>query len=145
MLRPEQMSKVSMTGSKRVMGDVIETVHDLQLLHITDYDDSWEGFTAGDPVEGAEAASDKLVTVRSLESILDVDEEDAGPTRIVTDQAIEEELEGLRHKVNELDDRRDDLRDQLRNVEERHGALEPFARLGIDIDLLSGYRTIDVA
>jgi len=145
MLRPEQMSKVSMTGSKQVMDDVIETVHDLRLLHLTDYDGSWTGFSAGDPIEGAETASDKLVTVRSLESILDVGEEDAGPTRIVTDQAIEEELEGLRHRVNELDDRHDEFRSELRDVEERLDAVEPFARLGIDLDLLSGYRTLDVA
>ncbi|MFC4359549.1 V-type ATP synthase subunit I [Halobium salinum] len=145
MLRPEQMSKVSVTGSKRVMGDVIETVHDLRLLHVSDYDESWAGFSAGDPIEGAEEASDKLVTVRSLESILDVDDEDAGPTRIVTDEAIEEELEGLRHRVNELDDRRDEIRDQLRDVEERLDVMEPFATLGIDLDLLSGYRTLDVA
>ena len=96
MLRPEQMSKVSVTGSKRVMDPVIETVHDLNLLHVTEYDNSWDGFDPGDPVAGAETASDKLVTVRSLESILDVDEEDAGPTRIVTDDALEEELADVR-------------------------------------------------
>ncbi|SFR36661.1 V/A-type H+-transporting ATPase subunit I [Halogeometricum rufum] len=145
MLRPEQMSKVSVTGSKRVMDPVVETVHDLNLLHVTEYDNSWEGFSPGDPVEGAESASDKLVTVRSLESILDVDEEDAGPTRIVTDDALEAELEEIRTEVNELDDERQRLRQQLRDLEERIGTMEPFEDLGIDLDLLSGYDTIDVA
>ena len=32
MLRPERMSKVSVTGSKAVMGDVVEAVHDLHLV-----------------------------------------------------------------------------------------------------------------
>ncbi|MUV57962.1 V-type ATP synthase subunit I [Halogeometricum sp. CBA1124] len=145
MLRPEQMSKVSVTGSKRVMDPVVETVHDLNLLHVTEYDNSWDGFSPGDPVEGAESASDKLVTVRSLESILDVDEEDAGPTRIVTDDALEAELEEIRTEVNELDDERQRLRQQLRDLEERIGTMEPFEDLGIDLDLLSGYDTIDVA
>jgi V/A-type H+-transporting ATPase subunit I len=139
------MSKVSVTGSKRVMDPVVETVHDLNLLHVTEYDNSWEGFDPGDPVEGAESASDKLVTVRSLESILDVDEDDAGPTRIVTDDALEAELEEIRTEVNELDDERQRLRQQLRDIEERVDTMEPFEDLGIDLDLLSGYDTLAVA
>ncbi|MDS0296487.1 V-type ATP synthase subunit I [Halogeometricum luteum] len=145
MLRPEQMSKVSVTGSKRVMDPVIETVHDLNLLHVTEYDNSWDGFDPGDPAAGAETASDKLVTVRSLESILDVDKEDAGPTRIVTDDALEAELEEIRTKVNELDDERQALRQDLREIEERIDAMEPFEDIGIDLDLLSGYDSIQTA
>jgi len=145
MLRPEQMSKVSVTGSKAVMDEVIETAHDLNLLHVTEYDGSWEGFYPGDPIEGAEEASDRLVTVRSLESILDVDDEDAGPTRIVTDEALEEELEEIRTRVNDLDDRRQELRQEIRDVEDRIDAIDPFVDLGIDLDLLSGYDTLQVA
>jgi V/A-type H+-transporting ATPase subunit I len=145
MLRPEQMSKVSVTGSKGVMSEVIETVHDLNIVHVTDYDGSWEGFTNGDPMEGAEDASDKLVTVRSIESILDIDAEDGGPSRIVTDEALEAELAEVRERVTELDDRRDEVRSELREVEERLDNVEPFAALGIDMDLLSGYETVDVA
>src|SRR6056297_2691636 len=105
MLRPEQMSKVSVTGSKKVMDDVVETVHDLNLLHVTEYDGSWDGFKQGTPAASAESASEKLVTIRSIESILDVDEEDAGPTRVVSDEAFEADLAEVRGRVNELDDR----------------------------------------
>jgi V/A-type H+-transporting ATPase subunit I len=144
MLRPEQMSKVSVTGSKGVMDDVVEAVHDCNLLHVTEYDGTWEGFEPGTPIDGAETASEKLVTVRSIESILDVDDEDAGPTRIVTEDALEDELAEIRERVNELEDRRDDLRGELNRVDERLSAVEPFATLGIDLDLLSGYDTLDV-
>ncbi|MFB6159982.1 MAG: V-type ATP synthase subunit I [Haloferacaceae archaeon] len=145
MLRPEQMSKVSVTGSRRVMDDVVEATHEQHLLHVTEYDGSWTGFEPGDPVEGAEEASDKLVTVRSLESILDVDEDDAGRSRILGDEELETELASVRERVNELDDRRDELRDELRSVEERIEAAEPFAELGIDLDLLRGYDSLQVA
>jgi V/A-type H+-transporting ATPase subunit I len=138
------MSKVSVTGSKGVMDDVVEAVHDCNLLHVTEYDGSWEGFEPGNPIGGAEAASEKLVTVRSIESILDVDAEDAGPTRIVTDEALEEELGEIRDRVNDLEDRRDEIRTELGDVEEQIAAVEPFATLGIDLDLLSGYETLDV-
>jgi V/A-type H+/Na+-transporting ATPase subunit I len=145
MLRPEQMSKVSVTGSRTVMPEVIETVHGLNLVHLSDYDGSWEGFDPGNPIEGADEASDKLVTVRSLESILDVDDDDAGPQRIVTDDALDDELEDIRAQVNELDDRRNELEDELRAVEDRIDSMEPFADLGIDLDLLSGYDSLQVA
>ncbi|MCD2202913.1 V-type ATP synthase subunit I [Halobacterium sp. KA-6] len=145
MLRPERMSKVSVTGSKRVIDDVIETIHDLNLVHLSDYDGEIEGFDNGNPMEGADDASEKLVTVRSLESTLDIDEADAGPTRIVTEEALETELEEIRVEVNELDDRYSELEDELRDVEERIDAVEPFADLGIDLDLLSGYDSLQVA
>ncbi|MDS0259849.1 V-type ATP synthase subunit I [Haloarcula sp. S1CR25-12] len=144
MLRPEKMCRVSVTGSKRVMDSVVEAVHDLDMLHVTEYDGSWDGFEPGDPVEGADEASDQLVTVRALESILDVDAEDAGPTRLVTDEALDEDLEAVRTKVTELDDRRDELRDDLRAVEDQISTMEPFVQLGIDLDLLRGYDTLAV-
>ena len=145
MLRPKQMSKVSVTGSKRVMEPVVEAVHELNLLHVSEYDGSWEGFDQGTPEAGAEDASDKLVTVRSIESILDVDSADAGPTRIVTDDALDEELADVRERVNELDDRRTALREELRTVEERLATMQPFVDLGIDLDLLQDYDTLEVA
>jgi len=82
---------------------------------------------------------------RALESILGVDDEDAGPTRLVTDEALEEELEDVRTEVTELDDRRDEVRDDLREVEDQIATMEPFVRLGIDLDLLRGYDTLAVA
>jgi V/A-type H+-transporting ATPase subunit I len=145
MLRPERMSKVSVTGSKAVMETVVETVHDLNLLDVTEYDGSWEGFEPGDPAAGAEESSERLVTVRALESILDLDAEDAGPTRIVTDEALDEELEEIRTRVNDLDDRRKELESEIRSIDDDLEAIEPFVDLGIDLDLLSGYETLDVA
>ncbi len=145
MLRPERMSKVSVTGSRQVLRDVIETVHGLNLVHVTEYDGSWEGFEPGDPVQGAEEAADRLVTVRALESTLGIEAEDAGPRRVISEDELVAELEELREEVNALDDRRDEARSELRRIEERIEAAEPFVDLGIDLDLLQGYDTLEVA
>ncbi|MFU1782739.1 V-type ATP synthase subunit I [Haloarcula japonica] len=144
MLRPEKMCRVSVTGSKRAMEQTIEAVHDLDMLHVTEYDGSWDGFEPGNSLDGTNEVSDKLVTVRSLQSILAVSEEDAGPTRVVTDDAIEDQLETVRTEVNELDDRRDEVRDELRTVEDRINTMAPFVTLGIDLDLLRGYDSLSV-
>ncbi len=139
------MSKVSVTGSKGVMDDVIETVHDINLVHLSDYDGSWEGFDNGNPVGDADEASEKLVTVRSIQSILDVSDDHAGPSRIVTDEALDEELESVRTEANGLDDRRTELENELREVEERIGSMAPYAGLGVPLHLLSGYDSLRVA
>ncbi|WP_276273064.1 V-type ATP synthase subunit I [Haloarcula litorea] len=145
MLRPEKMCRVSVTGSKRVMDDTIEAVHGLDMLHVTEYDGSWDGFEPGDPVEGADEAADKLVTVRSLQSILGVDEDDAGSSQLVPDDALDGKLEEIRREVTELEDRRNELEAELRDVEERIDTMEPFVTLGIDLDLLRDYDTLSVA
>ena len=144
-LRPKRMSRVSVTGSRRVLEETIETVHELNLVHLTDYDGSWDGFDPGDPIEGAEDAASKLVTVRALESTLDISEEDAGRTRIIDDDELDAELEETRERVNELDDRRSELRNELRSIDESIDGTRPFAALGIDLDLLSGYDSLTVA
>jgi len=143
MLRPERMSRVSVTGSRGVMADVIEAIHDLRLVDLQDYDGRWEGFAPGDPLAGAEAVSDQLVTVRSIETILDVDDLDADPARTVDDD-YEAELEAVRERVNELDDVRDELRDERRALQEALDGAAPFVALGIDLDLLAGYDSLTV-
>jgi len=144
MLRPEKMGRVSVTGSKAVLDDVVETAHDLNLLHLTEYDGGWEGFEPGSPREDADRASEVLVTVRSLESVLGVDESDAEGQPVLPDD-LYAEIEEVREQVNELDDRRDELTEELRSVEEELDAVRPFVQLGIDLDLLDGYDNLSVA
>lgn len=143
-LRPERMSKVSVTGSKRVIDDVIEAAYDHHSLHVTDYDDRYEGFEPGTSLEGAEDVNERLVTVRSLESILDVSEDDADGPGKLGDDALTAELEATRERVNELNDRRDDLRAEIRDRQEEIDRMEPFAELGIELDLLGGYDSLEV-
>ncbi|WP_408956942.1 V-type ATP synthase subunit I [Natrinema sp. 74] len=142
MLRPERMSKVSVAGSKGVMPTVIETVHELSLVHLSDYDGSWEAFDNGDPIEGADEASEKLVTVRALQSTLDLSADEAESGALTS--GWQDRLEEIRTRVNELDDRQTEIDDELRDVDERLDRVAPFAELGIDLDLLSGYETVDV-
>jgi len=138
------MSKVSVTGSKSVMDEVIETLHELHALHLTDYDGSWGSFDNGSPQEGADTFSERLVTVRGLESTLGVDRDEVTPPSSFDPEELDERLAAVRADVNELDDRRQGLRQERREVEDRIAAMEPLARLDIDLDLLRGYDAIEV-
>ena len=139
------MSRVSITGAKRVLDDVIETTHDRNLLHVTDYDGAWEGFEPGDPIAGADEAAERLVTVRSLESILDLDDDRDDTNEPVDTDDLADRLERVREAVNDCDDRRDDLRDEHRALDERADAMAPLETLGIDLDLLSGYDSLETS
>ncbi|WP_049897772.1 V-type ATP synthase subunit I [Halorubrum distributum] len=138
------MSRVSVTGSKRVIDDVIEAAYAHHSLHVTDYDDRYEGFDPGTSLEGAETVNERLVTVRSLESILDVDEDDADVARSLDDDELVDELERVRERVNELNDERDELQAAIRDRQEEIDRLEPFAELGIDLEYLRGYDSVEV-
>jgi len=145
MLRPERMSRVSITGSKRVMEDVIEATHSLDLLHLSEYTNAIDGFEPGSPIDGADTASNKLVTVRSLKTTLGVEDDYEGPTHVVEDDELADELEDVRQEVNQLDDRHDDLQEEIREVEDEIDRLAFFVDLGIDLDLLGGYDSLEVA
>ena len=144
MLRPERMSKVSVTGSRSVMDEVIEAIHDLNLVDITDYDGSWAGFEPGDPLAGSDETSSLLVTVRAIESTLELDDDDVG-TNVRPDLSnAEQRLEELRVEVTELEDRRETLRSDIREIDDRRERMEAFADLGIALELLWGYDSLAV-
>ncbi|MFC7186792.1 V-type ATP synthase subunit I [Halorubrum yunnanense] len=144
MLRPERMSKVSVTGSKRVIDDVIEAAYAHHSLHVTDYDERYEGFAPGESLDGAETVNERLVTVRSLESVLDVDGDEVGAADAIDDEALERELDDVRDRVNALNDRRDELQAEIRDRADEIDRMEPFADLGIELDLLGGYDSLEV-
>ena len=143
-LRPERMSKVSVTGSKRVIDDVIEAAYDHHSLHVTDYDERYEGFEPGHSLDGAETVNERLVTVRALESILDVEGDELDAASPIDDESLAAELTELRDRVNDLNDRRDELRSSIRDRQDEIDRMEPFAELGIDLDLLRGYDSLEV-
>ncbi|WP_460561319.1 V-type ATP synthase subunit I [Halorubrum pallidum] len=138
------MSKVSVTGSKRVIDDVIEATYDHHSMHVTDYDERYEGFEPGASLDGAEDVNERLVTVRSLESILDVDDADVDAARALDDEELAAELDDVRERVNELNDERDELQARIRDRQEEIDRMEPFADLGIELDLLGGYDSLEV-
>ncbi len=144
MLRPKRMSRVSVTGSKQTLDDVIEAIHDLELVHFIEYDGSWDGFEPGDPIQGADEASSDLVTVRSLQSILHVPEVLDEPPSEISSGDIQEQLPEIRDQVTSLDDKRRDLQDDIRDLADEIDTVTPFTDFPIPLDLLSGYDNLRV-
>jgi V/A-type H+-transporting ATPase subunit I len=66
-IKPAEMTKISITGPKSQLETTIDTLHDLNLLHIEDYDGELE---TGEPRDEAEELSELLVDIRSVLSKL---------------------------------------------------------------------------
>ncbi len=123
---------------------MIEATYEHHSLHVTDYDERYEGFEPGESLDGAEAVNERLVTVRSLESILDVEGDEIEVGGALDDAALEAELADVRERVNALNDEHDELRAEIRDRQEEIDRMEPFAELGIELDLLGGYESLEV-
>jgi V/A-type H+-transporting ATPase subunit I len=119
-------------------------MYDMRLVHITDYDGSWEGFEPGEPLPGSDETSSLLVTVRSIKSLLDIEGDDVDPEVSPDLSNATERLEEIRAEVNSLEDQRTECRERLRELDERRDRMEQFAGLGLDLDLLWGYDSLDV-
>ena len=91
------MTKVSATGPKKYLKDVIDTLHNLEILDIEDYQGELE---TGRPLEEAEDLSELLVDIRSLLSKM---------KDVETDEDTNFDLERIQDRYQELSDSIEDL------------------------------------
>jgi len=88
MLKPKQVSKITLFGSKKYMKQVIELLYESNVLHIVDFSKKSEEeniFDIGEPFLANEKYSDVLVKLRSLISNLQI----TGKPAMIRDTAID--------------------------------------------------------
>ena len=109
MLKPKQMSRLLIAGSRDQMAPVIAELYRHNLFHIEDYVDAgqegYEGFKIGTPLSGASEMSADLVKIRAIANTIAVraDDIDQGPScsRDELQAKIERELPSLEREVEE--------------------------------------------
>ena len=132
------MTKISVTGPKKYLNDVIDELHSLKVLDIEAYDGELE---SGEPFEEAEDLSQLLVDIRSLESKLpaiEVEEEDL-------------ELDEIENNVTEISDKIDRLKGKKERLERKISGLNDerkfFKRItgtGLTYEDLQGSENLDI-
>ncbi|MDY6768863.1 MAG: hypothetical protein SVW02_02020 [Candidatus Nanohaloarchaea archaeon] len=136
MIHPEEMTKISILGPKSQMRSVIDRLHELEALHIDEYRES-DAVDIGDPMEGAEDLSDRLVRIRSVKSQL--------PDGEVADTAaVPDDIEELGERVDEIDQELDRVATEQAEVQDRLALLERVQDLGLDLDDFQDYRSLDI-
>ena len=147
MLKPVEMTKISIVGSTRYLRKVSHILHELNLIHIEDYDESDEYFSLGKPFEESSRYSRYLVTLRSLLSYAKVSRESYEPKRVykvsdlnrILDKKISELEDKIYRKIAEIKE----LEDEIKKLQDEKKKLEPLSILGLPTELLTGYLNIE--
>jgi len=138
----QQMGRMVAAGNKEDLGQTVDILARLEALHIIDYDGSEDGFSLGSPEEGTEEVGRELVKARAAASVVEA----SGPARPVPAGPVRDSLGGeLPSKIDQvlLDSSRiDDLENEISSLAEEEEALSQISPLGIDLELLGGYKTI---
>ena len=137
------MGRLLAAGTKDKIDDVIDALASLNALHIIEYDGSDEGFNLGVPKEESEIVGKRLNKLRSAASIVDF----SGPKNPVSADKVRSELDGsLSKAVDELlekSTRLDSVEGRLSSLQEDEINIELLSSLGLDVELLSGYSTLN--
>ena len=137
------MGRLLAAGTKDKIDDVIDALASLNALHIIEYDGSDEGFNLGVPKEESEIVGKRLNKLRSAASIVDF----SGPKNPVSADKVRSELDGpLSKAVDELlekSTRLDSVEGRLSSLQEDESTIELLSSLGLDVELLSGYSTLN--
>ncbi|MFB6203018.1 MAG: V-type ATP synthase subunit I [Candidatus Nanohaloarchaea archaeon] len=139
-IKPAEMEKVSVTGPKKEVREVVEELHSLQLMDIDSYDGELD---TGEPFDEAEDLSELLVDIKSLKSKLP----DAGETGEVdfSIDEIQERLPELSEEVEQLIFRQESISREMEDLKEKRKFFRRLRGTGLDYSDLRGTENIRVA
>ena len=127
-IKPLEMTKISVTGPKSQLETVINTLYELEVMDLDEYDSGV--LESGEPFEEAEELSKTLVNLRSLLSKLPEQEENSTGEKSL--EEIQEESERLEEKVEEISQ---EIKALSRDKEEIQESLKTLKKLkGIELD-----------
>src|SRR3972149_132417 len=143
MLRPAPMTRALLVGPRDALEGVIEALYPLKPLHIVDHREGEFGFDIGKPLRQASDASEVLVKLRSIASVLQVEEpKEARPEDVSGD--IREKILSLELNISEEDSAKKKPRALLADLSRRIEELAPFAALPLDLADYRGYESLEV-
>ena len=143
MLRPERMSRALIVGPREKLEGTIEVLHSMKLLHIVDHHGGEETFPIGKPLAQAAELSDSLVKLRSIASILAVEEHLEKKEELKLAE-LRERILTLELNITEEDNARKKIESLLGDLSRRIEELRPFAALRLPLELYRGYESIVV-
>ena len=143
MLKPENMLKVTIVGSKEHLEQTISELHRLKVVHIEDHTKN-EFADIGSPFEKASLFSDALLKIRSLISIFNLKKEDAF-------NASEEKLAigKINSKINEMNKKYNELQEEIKSHQAKimrnnilMAELKKLGGIHVPLEAFSGYKSL---
>ncbi len=146
---PESMSRVVIVGTKSHLDEAIDTLYNLGAVHLIDHTvDADEGFTIGAPRPYTGKASERLLALKATEKDLGIRPKKAKFDPIAVED-IEAKIssntvESVHAEVMKAVDEKSKIDQQITDMEAQRENLEKLSKLSIDIDLYSGYESLEV-
>jgi len=146
MLRPVEMSRVVVAGSKGVMEPVVEKLHELRLLHLVNFSGSQNGFEMGKPIGKAKEYSEDLIKLRSMSRYLDI--KSKAPSVTFSESQVLSQKDDLINKVGaevtSTFERITEVDAEIKSKHDQANALRPLAVLPLPLEDYYGYESLAV-
>ncbi len=137
------MTRALIVGPRDDLEGIVEKLYALKVLHIVDHKEGEEGLGIGKPIGTATEASEILVKLRSIASVLQVKEgESKGLEPVAGD--LREKILSLELNISEEDAARKKTQVLLGDLQQKIEAMTPFAELPLPLEDYRGYETLEV-
>ncbi|ATU07779.1 V-type ATP synthase subunit I [Methanohalophilus portucalensis] len=145
MLKPKSMTRAVIVGHKEVMDETVETLHDINIFHIEEYNEEDSTFKIGKPFENAGDVSKKLVQLRSISSFLGIKPKEVPKqdTKVLWNE-LDEKLASLENELDEMTEEKSSYESRLKELDSLKKELVPFVSIPIDLKNYRGYENVSV-
>lgn len=145
MLLPEPMSRIMVVGTKARMQDAIDAFYGEKAIHVIDHTTGDDGLSIGTSAESVSKASERLLKVRALEKELGIKRRTKAEDIAVEDVrelVSSGEVESVEQEILSAVDARNGLAQKISELNAKKQTMQLLARLGLTLDMYSGYRSI---
>ena len=144
MLRPVEMSRVVVAGSKDVISPVVEKLHELRLLHIVNYNGNQPEFDLGKPIGKAREYSENLIKLRSVTRYLDI--KNKAPEKTYPESQVLSEMDNLLNNVGAdvtaTFERITEVEAEIKSKQDQIRSLTPLSVLPLPLEAYHGYDSL---
>lgn len=146
MIKPERMARIAIVGPKNKLDTVIQSLYELNLLHVVDFLEEDPEVKIGAPLEKASIDSQRLLKLRATIRALHL--EDFKPERKVFVDEIEKNIDQLLMtldiEVPDKIEKRQTISSKIRDLETKSEILKLFEAVGIPLEDYSGYESLAI-
>ncbi|KXS46887.1 MAG: V-type H+-transporting ATPase subunit I [Methanohalophilus sp. T328-1] len=145
MLKPKSMTRAVIVGHKEVMDETVDTLHDINIFHIEEYNEEDSTFKIGKPFENAGEVSKKLVQLRSISSFLGIKPKEVPKqdTNVLWAE-LDDKLARLESELDEKTEKKNSYETRLKELDSLQKELEPLVSIPIDLKNYRGYESLSV-
>src|SRR2546428_632124 len=142
MPRPVPMTRALIVGPRDNLEATVESLYGLKLVHIVDHREGEEGLEIGRPLPTASEASEILVKLRSIASVLQLEETPPVPTEEVAGD-LRQKILSLELNLSEEDAAKKKTQALLQDLNRKIDEVRPFAQLPLRLADYRGYDTLE--